>query len=168
MGTRLTASITYALQTSKNKVHNNKYCYCGRGCWCLLILGSLFLSASMRITHPCSPFIRKGHGTGQCRAQQQWSCHFWAEAFACWSKSVLHSHLHTEGKVAGEWRLCPPASPSHSLKAAALEANQTRSGCYTSVGNQLWLCRPLKFWLCLFPKHSRTQSAYWHLRTWNF
>jgi len=32
MGTRLTASITYALQTSKNKVHNNKYCYCGRGC----------------------------------------------------------------------------------------------------------------------------------------
>lgn len=125
-------------------------------------------SASMRITHPCSPFIRKGHGTGQCRAQQQWSCHFWAEAFACWSKSVLHSHLHTEGKVAGEWRLCPPASPSHSLEAAALEANQTRSGCYTSVGNQLWLCRPLKFWLCLFPKHSRTQSAYWYLRTWNF
>ena len=27
MGARLTASITYALQTSRNKVHNNKYCY---------------------------------------------------------------------------------------------------------------------------------------------
>ena len=53
-------------------------------------------------------------------------------------------------------------------KAADLEASQTCSGCYISVGNQLWLCRPLKSWPCLFPKHSRTQSAYWYSRTWNF
>ena len=43
MGARLTASITYALQTSKSKVHDNKYCYCGREFRCLLVFGSLFL-----------------------------------------------------------------------------------------------------------------------------
>ena len=45
-------------------------------------------------------------------------------------------------------------------KATDLEVNQTCSGCCISVGNQLRLCRPLKFWPCLFPKHSQTQSAY--------
>lgn len=76
--------------------------------------------ASMRIIHLCSPFIRKGHVTGQCRVQQQGSYHFWAEAFACWSKSLHYSHLHTDGKVAGEWYLCPPESLSHNMEGGWL------------------------------------------------
>ena len=125
--------------------------------------------ASMRITHLCSPFIRKGHGTGQSRAQQQWSYHFWAEAFTCWSKSVHHSHLHTEGKVAGEWCLCPPGSPSHNMEGSWFRSQPDLQWVLHQRGKSTSVVQwSLKFWLCLFRKHSRTQSAYWYLRTWNF
>ena len=66
MGARLTAFTTRSLQTAKNKVHNNKYevivAEKSDACSYLVLFS---FQASMRVTHLCSPSVRRGHVTGQ-------------------------------------------------------------------------------------------------------
>lgn len=119
---------------------------------CLLVFGSLFLLSKHEDYTSLLLFHQERPRDWPAQGATAVILSFLSWAFAWWSKSAHHSHLHTDGKVAGEWCLCPPGSQSHNMEAADLEASQTCSGCYISVGNQLRFVQTTEVLALLVPK----------------